>query len=118
VIRHRPLGLGHPYRLELDQRVPARPVEGEPIELRATTPRHVHYLAVELTVDGRTWVVPAEPRTRSQPTSGAVGAGHLDAAAAREGTSDRQAWSLQLDPLPAGTRLAYRFIGDDGRQRT
>jgi alpha-glucosidase (family GH31 glycosyl hydrolase) len=47
-----------------------------------------------------------------------VGAGHLDAAAAREGASDRRAWWLQLDPLPALTRLAYRFIGDDGRQRT
>ena len=37
MIRHRPFGLGHPYRLEADQRVPARPVADEPIALRATT---------------------------------------------------------------------------------
>jgi alpha-glucosidase (family GH31 glycosyl hydrolase) len=118
VIRHRPFGLGHPYRFEPDQRVPARPVEGEPIELRATTPSGFPDLAVELTVAGRTWLAPLLRVARPEPASGADGAGHLDAAAAREAASDRQGWSVVLDPLPAGTSIAYRFIGDEGRQRT
>jgi alpha-glucosidase (family GH31 glycosyl hydrolase) len=118
VIRHRPFGLGHPYRLEPDQRVPARPVETEPIELRATTARHVQDLAIELTIDGRTRVAPIVRVDRSEGAAGDAGAGHLDAAAAREAASDRQAWSCTLDPLPAGTTIGYRFIGDEGRQRT
>ena len=35
MITHRPHGSGHPYRYELDQRVPPRPVAGEPFEIRA-----------------------------------------------------------------------------------
>jgi alpha-glucosidase (family GH31 glycosyl hydrolase) len=118
VIRHRPFGLGHPYRLEPDQRVPARPIEGEPIELRATTPPGLLDLSVELTVAGRTRVLPLDKVRRPEQATAEAGTGHLDAAAAREGTPDRQAWSLSLDPMIAGTTIAYRFIGGSGRQRT
>ena len=52
MIRHRPFGRGHAYRLEPDQRVPARPAAGEPIELRATTDAGVDRLEVELSTDG------------------------------------------------------------------
>lgn len=55
---------------------------------------------------------------RAQPPAGEAGAGHLDAAVAREAASERQAWSVRLDPLTAGTPIAYRFVGDAGRQRT
>lgn len=117
MIRHRPFGLGHPYRLELDQRVPARPIEGEPIELRVTTDRGVRDVSVELIIDGVTRTmplatVPRDPRRRQ------TGGGHLDAAAARETESDRIPWSVRLDPLPAGSTIAYRFVGDAGRLHT
>jgi alpha-glucosidase (family GH31 glycosyl hydrolase) len=117
MIRHRPFGLGHPYRLEPDQRVPTRPIEGESIELRATTNPDVRDLSVELTIDGRASVRPLSrvPRARSH---GPAGPGHLDAAAAREAASSRQAWAVTLEPLAAGTAITYRFVGDDGRQRT
>lgn len=117
MIRHRPYGLGHPYRLEPDQRVPVRPVEGEPIELRATTDRGVAELAVELSVDGETRVLPVARVTRQSGT-GETGAGHLDAAAARETSSDREAWAIRLDPLAAGAAMAYRFVADGGHRRT
>lgn len=117
MIRHRPYGLGHPYRLEPDQRVPARPIAGEPIELRATTDPGVRELSAELTIDGRTRVLPLAQVARPGHEPG-MGAGHLDAAAGREAASDRQAWVVRLDPLPAGTAIAYRFIADAGRQRT
>jgi alpha-glucosidase (family GH31 glycosyl hydrolase) len=124
VIRHCPFGLGHPYRLELDQRVPARPVEGQPIELRATTDPEMTDLSVELTIDGRTRVLhlskvdPHSLGTGPASVAGTTGVGHLDAAAARETASHRQPWMIRLDPLPAGKRIAYRFVGDAGRART
>jgi alpha-glucosidase (family GH31 glycosyl hydrolase) len=117
VIRHRPYGLGHPYRLEPDQRVPARPIAGEPIELRATTDPGVRELSTELTIDGRTRLLPLARVPRSGGHGGA-GAGHLDAAAAREAASERLAWAITLDPVPAGTAIAYRFVADARRRRT
>ena len=119
MIRHRPIGLGHPYRLEPDQRVPAQPIAGDPIELRATTERGVSGLVAELVIDGRRRVMALD---RAAPAAergaGAAGAGHLDAAAVREGASTRQGWTVRLDPLPAGTTLSYRIASNDGRLRT
>lgn len=118
MIRHRPFGLGHAYRLEPDQRVPANPVEGEPITLGTTTGSGVATVSVELTIDGQESRVPLEPvRAGDGPVAGA-GAGHLAAAATRLTGSGRQAWSVRLDPLVAGTRVAYRFVADGQRQRT
>jgi alpha-glucosidase (family GH31 glycosyl hydrolase) len=37
MLRHSPLGLGHPYRYEPDQRIPIYPVAGEPWLVRAIT---------------------------------------------------------------------------------
>jgi alpha-glucosidase (family GH31 glycosyl hydrolase) len=122
VIRHRPHGLGHPYRLEPDQRVPARPIDGEPIILGATTGPDVTDLFVELAVGGRTRRLPlGRVQTEDGPalTAGAgAPAGHLAAAAARLVGRGRQAWSVRLDPLAAATQVAYRFVADGGRQRT
>jgi 1,3-alpha-isomaltosidase len=117
MIRHRPFGLGHPYRLELDQRVPTRPVEGEPIELRVTTDPSVADVSVDLKIDGRRRRLPLKKVSRD-PRRRPAGAGHLDAAAARETESGRIAWSVRLDPLPAGTTIGYRFVGDNGRLHT
>ncbi len=120
MIRHRPHGLGHAYRLEPDQRVPARPIEGEPIILGATTGSDVTDLSVELTVGGRTRRLPLERvRAGAGPAaSGGAIAGHLASAATRQVGLGRQAWSVRLDPLVAGTHVAYRFVADGPRQRT
>ncbi len=116
MIRHRPLGLGHPYRTEPDQRVPAQPVAGDPIELRATTDAAVQGLVAELEVEG--W--PSRHRmARCDPSAEArtpAGSGHLAEAARRAGGRGRRAWTVRLDPLPAGTRLGYRFVASDGRR--
>lgn len=37
MLSHTPLGLGHPYRYEPDQRIPALPISGEPWKVRART---------------------------------------------------------------------------------
>jgi len=117
MIRHRPYGLGHPYRSEPDQRVPSQPMADEPFELRATTNPGVGGVRVELTVDGRTTERPLElVRTATGPGAVSV-SGHLDAAAAREVARDRLAWSVRLGPFDGGARVRYRFSAD-GRQRT
>lgn len=118
MIRHRPYGLGHPYRLEPDQRVPTQPIAGEPFELRATTDRSVRQMWVELSIDGLTCQRPLELVRAEAGLGKGVGAGHLDAAAAREAARDRLAWWVSLEPLVAGTRVRYRFVGDAGRHRT
>jgi 1,3-alpha-isomaltosidase len=108
VIRHRPFGLGHAYRLELDQRVPARPAAGEPIELRATTDAGVDRLEVELSIDGVRRDEPLELIDLRQPGTRTSG-GHLAAAAARVTGRGRRAWRIRLPALDRGSSLAYRF---------
>jgi alpha-glucosidase (family GH31 glycosyl hydrolase) len=108
VIRHRPFGRGHAYRLEEDQRVPARPAAGEPIELRATTDPGVEHLAVELSIDGVRRDESCE-RIDGAASGPSAAGGHLAAAAAKLTGRGRRTWRIQLPALDAGTSLAYRF---------
>ncbi len=117
MIRHRPFGRGHPYRVELDQRVPSQPVAGEPIELRATAPAGVVSLDVVVEIDGRERRLAARVVNEEQPVS-ATGSGHLASAASRMTGLGRRAWSLTLPALAAGAHLSYRFESADGRHRT
>ncbi|MEU8270884.1 hypothetical protein AB0B89_27460, partial [Sphaerisporangium sp. NPDC049002] len=52
MIRHRPTGSGHPYATTEDQRVPAFPVDGDPLELRVRAAPSVRSVVCEWTVDG------------------------------------------------------------------
>jgi alpha-glucosidase (family GH31 glycosyl hydrolase) len=52
VIRHRPFGSGHPYATTEDQRVPALPLDGEPVELRVRASAKVESVVCEWVVDG------------------------------------------------------------------
>ena len=117
MIRHRPSGLGHPYRLEPDQRVPIDPVAGEPVELRATAPWSIQGLAVEVEIDGRVRRLTAELVAYEPAVSAGAfqtGDGHLCAAARREPGGARAAWVVRLPPLAAGTRVRYAFVADGG----
>ena len=117
MIRHRPFGLGHPYRVEPDQRVPPHPVAGEPIELRATAPASLLRLDVVVETDGRLARLAASLVSEGNPVS-APHSGHLAAAASPSTFAGRRTWSLRLEALAAGSRLSYRFESDGGRQRT
>ncbi len=111
MIRHRPFGLGHPYRLEPDQRVPAIPIAGEPFELRATTSHAVQSVQVEAQLAGRRVLLDAKQAAPySQLTAPRVADGHLAAAASGKQAPGRRAWVLRSDPLPFGTGLRYRFL--------
>ena len=100
MIRHRPFGLGHPYRLEPDQRVPPIPIADAPFEVRATTGDDVRSVDVELKLDGQSVVIPAQ------------------LAGSAEGR--RKSWIARLNPLPPGSRARYRFTAQSakGRQQT
>ena len=117
MIRHRPFGLGHPYKVEADQRVPSQPVAGEPIELRATAPATVVALNLLIEIDGRRQRLTTHPSSDDDPTS-ASGPGHLASAASRSTMVGRRSWSIVLPALAAGSRLSYRFESGDGRERT
>ena len=125
MIRHRPFGLGHPYRVELDQRVPPRPVAGSPIELRATTDEGTTAVHLEVEVDGvvrrlELEVYTPDPHGEPAPADDHLAAapadGHLAAAANAPLAPGRRAWRVTLDSHGAGTRLRYRFIDQRGRR--
>ncbi len=114
MIWHRPEGRGHAYLLEPDQRVPLRPLAGEPFELRATTGRDVQ--DVQLEIDGTVHTVEARLRGDAVPdvdpvwgiAAPRVGEGHLGDAVARLGEQPgRSSWAAEAPGVP----LRYRFIG-------
>ncbi len=117
MIRHRPFGRGHPYRVEPDQRVPPQPIAGESLELRATAPASVVALDVVIAIDGQGQRLAASLVSEEQLDS-ASGSGHLASAASRSTGFGRRAWSITLPALDASAYLSYRFEAADGSQRT
>jgi alpha-glucosidase (family GH31 glycosyl hydrolase) len=116
MIRHRPLGSGHAYRIDLDQRCPVVPVAGEPLVLGATTaPADGDEVDLELVRAGRVTRLRAEAADREQLAAGG-GSGHLAQAAAGAGRTQRRAWRVRLTDLREGEHLRYRFVA--GRHRT
>ncbi len=112
-LRHRPEGRGHPYERDPDQRVPYRPVAGERLELRVTTPTEVKTVDLELG-DGRRLAAvcrgeaaPDEDPRFGQKRHGAE-PGHLSDASSYQGEG-RRAWAAVVDDLRAGEVLRYRF---------
>lgn len=123
MIRHRPAGRGHPYLIEPDQRVPLRPLAGEPFELRVTTNGSDSPPQLELEADGQIRLLPLEPRGPARPDvvsdygvpAPRVGDGHLADALARLGEQrGRTAWSAMVSPLEQGR---YRFRNGKGGTR-
>ena len=52
MIRHRPLGSGHPYSVDTDQRHPVDPVAGETLNLGVRSSAGVARVDLELVRDG------------------------------------------------------------------
>ena len=114
MIRHRPLGSGHPYSVDTEQRSPIDPVGGEPLTIGARATPDVNAVRCELTVtapDGAsaTRIIPlgrAARTSRGQTIDG----GHLASAQAR---LSRRAggWAAVFDAPPAGSALRYRLVG-------
>ena len=121
MIRHRPHGSGHAYEESGDQRVPALPLVGEAVELRAHAAPAVRAIVAEWD-DGRTPVdLELAPRaastSRPTPADQADPTTHLAQAQAR--TTGTGSWSVRTPVLEGGRRYRYRFQATDvhGRQR-
>jgi alpha-glucosidase (family GH31 glycosyl hydrolase) len=108
MIRHRPFGSGHAYQPSIDQRMPARPLAGEPVNLGVAAAAPV--TAVRCEWDGGTFEL-VRDGAATGPVAGAEG--HLAAAAAgHRGRSVR--WSADSPALPEGRAVRYRFVATDG----
>jgi 1,3-alpha-isomaltosidase len=125
LIRHRPFGSGHPYQITDDQRVPPRPLAGEPVELRVRAARQVKEIVCEWDDGDATTVLPLAPVSAGAVSaSAAVHAAegtHLESAAARAETGQAGAsWSVRVPALPADGTARYRFLatGSGGTRRT
>jgi alpha-glucosidase (family GH31 glycosyl hydrolase) len=125
VIRHTPSGRGHPYLIDPDQRVPVRPVAGEPFELRAVVPDKVDAARVELTFGDYSDVVGArrrgaavaEERTEYGRTASSGGDGHLTDTTRLGVQEGWSSWSVEVPGQPAGTTVHYRIVaGEEGTE--
>lgn len=113
MITHRPFGSGHPYRHELDQRVPSRPLVGEAFQLRALADPDITDIAVLCDDGSEIRAVRADPNDLNQeigPFPARRSAeGHLASAAeASRLDADARVWVAELT---AYAPLSYRMSG-------
>ncbi|MCM3657299.1 hypothetical protein M3147_08550 [Agromyces mediolanus] len=121
MIRHRPLGSGHPYSEDTEQRRPVLPLAGEPLALGVRASAEVESVELELVVidaDGResaeSIALGRVPRSsRGQLVDG----GHLASAQARLARASG-GWATTIAAPAIGSRLRYRFTGRDAVGRT
>jgi alpha-glucosidase (family GH31 glycosyl hydrolase) len=112
---HRPLG-GHAYRIEPDQRFPAQPMAGQPLQIRALADAAATSVTLELDT-GRT--LQMQQVSLDDLYSGASsltdpGDGHLGAASrALPNIGDATTWRVELPPL-GSEPFRYRFDATDG----
>lgn len=115
MIRHRPLGSGHPYSVDTEQRHPVDPVAGEPVTLGVRTSGEAAGVVLEYSRNGGAIEVlplaPVRRRSRGQ----AVDGGHL---ASAQGRLARVAggWDVTLTDLEASSEYRYRFVA--GAEKT
>ncbi|GAA0441527.1 hypothetical protein Acor_72570 [Acrocarpospora corrugata] len=114
MIRHRPMGSGHPYAETEDQRVPARPLDGESVELRVRASAKVSVITCEWATDGVTVELPMRKVDAADANTGTGDGGHLASAQARATRAASGAWSVRTPALRAGSRYAYRFRSSTG----
>jgi hypothetical protein len=98
VITHRPYGSGHPYRFDLDQRVPVRPQRGEEYEIRVLADPTVPGVEAVFAGGERIALVRTDPQRlttdHGPPPAPATPTtdGHLSAAAEPPDTGGRAVW--------------------------
>ncbi len=120
MIRHRPLGSGHPYSVDTEQRNPIDPIAREPLTIGARTTPDVERVDLELTVTppGGAPATRTIPLARVARTSRGqtIDGGHLASAQARLARK-AGGWAVTIDAPPAGSALRYRLVGSgaDGR---
>src|SRR5437868_7424190 len=103
MISHRPFGSGHPYATTEDQRVPARPADGEAMELRVKASAKVCEVVCEWVTDGgEPLLIPLTRAGSPAESEAVVDGGHLAAAQARAARDASGSWSVTTPALEAG----------------
>ncbi len=59
-LQHHPLGSGHPYRIDPDQRYPVHPIAGEWVEIRVVAEPDVSSVDLEVDADGESTTIAME----------------------------------------------------------
>ena len=114
MLSHRPYGSEHPYRHDLDQRVPVHPRADEPYEIRVLADPAVREVVVAFADGAEVPAAPADPSRLvldyGPPPAPAAGSdGHLAAAAAAPpDTGGRTVW---VATARAVTDTSYRVVG-------
>lgn len=117
MIRHRPLGSGHPYSVDTEQRSPVDPVAGSPVTLGVRATADVTAVTCELVLAGAApQHIPLEP-TQRQSRGQAIDGGHLASAQARLARAST-GWQLTLDQVKPEERYRYRFVGEGKAQNS
>jgi len=118
MIRHSPLGSGHPYADDTDQRSPVLPVAGAPLRIGAKASADVETVTLQLTqtlADGSTDTREiACHRVVRNDRGQSVDGGHLASAQAKLA---RQAggWQADVDVDPHAVSLTYRLTASGAR---
>lgn len=117
MIRHTPLGSGHPYSPDTDQRWPVLPIAGEPLRVGSRATADVTEVTLHLTeilADGSrvTLDVPCAPVARSSRGQ-QVDGGHLASAQARLARKSG-GWETTIEVAANAVSLSYRLTASDG----
>lgn len=124
MIRHIPIGLGHPYRIEPFQRFPINPISAEPWTLHVCTDESVKSVLVhvrsagnssthEMTRDG--YAKAEDPGPYGLTAKEDSGESHLEDAALRSGDYPEQiSWSISMPTMAESETLEYSFETDQG----
>ncbi|CAN5285058.1 hypothetical protein BH11ACT3_BH11ACT3_15300 [soil metagenome] len=108
MIRHRPLGSGHPYSVDTEQRWPVDPIAGQPLLLGVRSSAGVESVTLEFERDGVVQQSRSLTAVTRQSRGQAVDGGHLASAQARLARASG-GWQIELDGLVPGEVLRYRF---------
>lgn len=117
MIRHRPLGSGHPYSIDTEQRWPIDPVAGEPISLGVRATADVTAVTCEIVHSGAAPQFLEMQPTQRQSRGQTVDGGHLASAQARLARASG-GWQVTVDQLERGESYRYRFVGKGRKANT
>ncbi|EAR25509.1 hypothetical protein A20C1_04561 [marine actinobacterium PHSC20C1] len=109
MLRHRPLGSGHPYSVDTEQRHPAIPVEGQGLRLGVRATSDVDDVTL-IWDDGETVTEYPLDRVRQRSRGQEVDGGHLASAQARLARAST-GFAVELTTITAHANYRYRFVG-------
>ena len=127
MLAHSPLGIGHPYRSEPDQRIPIYPISGESWKVRVRTDDQTTSVLLYLLRDFQIEVYPVillgpahcddqSPYGKTAKYTG--GDTHLTDAAARSGEYPGELeWEVEMPSLGKYEEVTYWLI-NNGREQT